>query len=78
MKAKVQCLGVQLLYPYGEGSGLFQLLRRYIISAEDGRIDIIEECDEPLISDGEYDFPEETLNKIFNSVPEPVLREDEW
>lgn len=75
MLCKVTELGVLLLYPLGPG-GPFRTVRQYIIEAEDGRIDSIEEWDEPELPSGEYNFSEEVLDSIFNKQVE--LREDEW
>lgn len=76
MKVKIMALGIQFFYPFGSASGLFQTLRRYLVEAEDGRIDTIEEWDEPEIANGTYEFSEEAVDKIFNRPVE--LAEDEW
>ena len=44
--------------------------------ANGGRIDTIEEWDEPEIPNGEYEFSEETLSGIFNKSIE--IDEEEW
>lgn len=75
MKAKITGLGVNLHYPLGE-KGPYRVLRRYLIETEDGRIDTIEEWDEPEIPNGEYEFSEETLSSIFNKSIE--IDEEEW
>lgn len=75
MKVAIKSLGTQLLYPYGF-KGPSNTLRRYLIETADGRVDIIEEWDEPLMPEGEYEFSEETLDKIFDRQVE--LAEDEW
>ena len=75
MKVKITGLGVNLHYPLGF-NGPFTMLRHYLVEAEDGRIDTIEEWDEPQMPDGEYDFSQETVDKIFDRPVE--LEEDEW
>ena len=75
MLCKVTSLGVLLSHPLGSG-GPFQTLRQYVIEAADGRIDMMQEWDEPELPSGEYDFPEEALAPIFDRQVE--LREDEW
>lgn len=75
MKVKITELGVNLHYPLGP-NGPYHIMRQYIVEAEDGRIDKIEEWDEPEMPSGEYDFSEETVNSIFNKPIE--LSEDEW
>lgn len=65
MKVKITSLGVNLHYPYGP-NGPYETLRRYIVEAEDGRIDIIEEWNEEAMPSGEYDIPDEAVDKIFN------------
>lgn len=75
MLCKVTELGVLFLYPLGP-EGPFRMMRQYVIEAEDGRIDKIEEWDEPELPGGEYDFSESVLDPIFNKQVE--LREDEW
>lgn len=75
MKCKVTGLGVQLFYPFGV-DGPFRTIRQYIVEAADGRVDRIEEWDEPELPSGEYDFSEDVLNSIFDRQVE--LREDEW
>lgn len=75
MKVKITGLGVNLHYPLGM-KGPPRLLRRYRVEAEDGRIDTIEEWDEPQMPDGEYDFSTETVDSIFSK--EVQLDEDEW
>lgn len=75
MQVKITGLGVQLLYPFGI-KGPAHELRRYIVEAEDGRIDTLEEWDEQQMPDGTYNFSEETVNSIFDKVVE--CDEDEW
>lgn len=74
MQVKITGLGVQLLYPFGI-KGPAHELRRYIVEAEDGRIDTLEEWDEPQMPDGTYNFSEETVDSLFDKVVED---EDEW
>lgn len=75
MQVKITGLGVQLLYPFGI-KGPARELRRYIVEVEDGRIDTLEEWDEPQMPDGTYNFSEETVDSIFDKVVE--CDEDEW
>lgn len=75
MQVKITGLGVQLLYPFGI-KGPARELRRYIVEAEDGRIDTLEEWDEPQMPDGTYNFSEETVNSIFDKVVK--CDEEEW
>lgn len=75
MKCKVRSRGIQFLYPLGP-EGPYQILRTYVIEAEDGRIDTIEEWNESELPDGEYDFSPETLDTIFNK--NVTIGEEEW
>lgn len=75
MKVKIKGLGVLFSYPFGV-DGPAQTLRQYVVEAADGRIDKIEEWDEPPTPDGEYDLPNEDVEKIFDKPV--VLAEGEW
>ena len=76
MQVKVTGLGVQLLYPFGV-NGPSHAIRRYIVEAEDGRIDKLEEWDEEQMPDGVYNFSKETVDSLF-SKPIEDDDGDEW
>lgn len=75
MQVKITGLGVQLLYPFGV-NGPSHAIRRYIVEAEDGRIDKLEEWDEEQMPDGVYNFSKETVDSLFSK---PIEDDgDEW
>ena len=76
MKCKVTRLGVLLLYPYENNTRLYQIYRQYLLEDSLGRIGEYAEYDEPEIMDGEYEFPDTVLDKVFNQNVE--LTEEEW
>ena len=76
MRVKITGLGVQLLYPFGV-KGPSHTIRRYIVEAEDGRIDKLEEWDEEQMPDGVYNFSKETVDSLF-SKPIEDDDGDEW
>jgi len=68
MKVHIKPIGASLSYPLGDG-GPASIDRIYAITV-DGVTDVFREKDEPLMEEGDYDIPEETLNKLYDEIAE--------
>lgn len=59
MKVKVRCIGCTLTYPEPDCLKLFHMHHRYRMEAENGLVQEEVLVDQPIISDGIYELPDE-------------------
>lgn len=58
MKVHIKCFGFSMQYPCGT-NGPARTVRHYLLTAENGLIDTLDEVDEPLVPEGDYELPDD-------------------